>query len=154
MVGAFAESVAAEGFVEYLQALEVGASVRELEVPDGSGFWVYLRPEISKQEALRRLYELQAKQVDSYIIPRGELANGISLGMFTRKELALQRQNELDGLGYRAEILEIERSLREIWVVMPLSEAEKLAASLWQELLTRHSGLEKRQNLCPGVASR
>jgi ATPase subunit of ABC transporter with duplicated ATPase domains len=147
------EIAQAERFVEHLRALEVDAIVQELEVPDGFSFWVHLPPEISKQAALRRLYELQAKQIDSYIIPRGELANGISLGMFTRRELAQQRLEELRALGYPAEILEVSRSLREIWVILPQPESDKLGASLWQDLLARQPGLEKRQNLCPSVAS-
>lgn len=153
LVGPFAESGDADSLAQRLQALDIAADIRGLEVSDGQGYWVHLAPELSQREALRRLHELQAKQIDSYIIPRGELANGISFGMFSRQPLAEARQAELIALGYDAKIREVERTHRETWVVMPAPQAQALAASLWDELLAGHPELERRQNLCPGVAS-
>ncbi len=153
LVGPFAERGDAESLGQRLQALDIVAEIRDLEVSDGQGYWVHLAPELSQREALRRLHELQAKQIDSYVIPRGELANGISFGMFSREALAEARQAELLGLGYDAKIREVERTHRETWVVMPALQARALADELWEELLVGHPALERRQNLCPGVAS-
>ncbi len=153
LVGPFAERSVAESLGQRLQALDVSAEIRDLEVSDGQGYWVYLAPELSQREALRRLHELQAKQIDSYVIPRGELANGISFGMFSRQALAQARKEELQGLGYDARIREVERTHRETWVVMPVLQARALADRLWEELLAGHPETTLRQNLCPGVAS-
>ncbi|WP_341938881.1 SPOR domain-containing protein [Marinimicrobium sp. C2-29] len=153
LVGPYADRPSAETAVQRLQALDLDAQVRDLEVPDGEGYWVYLEPELSHRAALRRLHELQAKQVDSYIIPRGDLENGISFGMFSRKALAEARRDEMSDQGYEARIREIERTHREIWVSLPPGDARKLGEGLWEDLLEQAPELERRQNFCPGVAS-
>lgn len=153
LLGPFTDRAAAETTLQRLQALDLDASVRDLEVPDGKGYWVYLEPELSHRAALRRLHELQAKQIDSYIIPRGDLANGISFGMFSREALALARRDEMQDLGYEARIREIERTHREVWISLSPGSAQNLGDSLWDDLLEQFPGLERRQNFCPGVAS-
>lgn len=153
LVGPFAETSSAENLLERLSSLDVKGRIEGVEVSDGEGYWVYLPPELSHKAALRRLHELQAKKVDSYIIPRGELAMGISLGMFSQEEHARQRREELEALGYEAQIEEISRTHRETWISLPLSQAARVADGFWVELLSDQPGLEKRQNFCPGVAS-
>src|SRR5690625_1427095 len=153
LVGPFDDTERAEHLVQRLQALDISARREEIDVPAGPRYWVHLEPGLSQNAALRRLHELQAKNIDSYIIPRGELALGISLGMFSRPELAKQRQEDLRALDYDAKILEIARTQRELWVSLPSAQAAQVADSFWQELLSDQPKLEKRQNFCPGVAS-
>lgn len=153
LVGAFPESRKAEYFVEHLRALDIAGAVQEMEVPGESSFWVYLPAEVSKKKALRLLHELQAKKIDSYVIPKGDLANGISLGLFSSEEAALRRQDEVAGHGYSAAVEEVERTYEEVWVVLAAVEAEKVDENLWKKLLKKQENLELRQNFCPDVAS-
>jgi len=153
LIGPFSASADAEPLMQRLRSVDVDAEVRDLEVPDGRGYWVYLPPELSHRAALRRLHELQSKDIDSYVIPRGELANGISFGMFSRSDLAEARRREMRDQGYDAQIREIERTHRETWITLPPGQARRLGDNLWRELLASASGLERRQNFCPGVAS-
>lgn len=152
-VGPFASPADADALQQRLRALDVPANRRALEISDGRGYWVHLPPELSQRAALQKLHELQAKDIDSYVIPRGELENGISFGMFSREPLAKARRDELVAMGYDAEIHEIERTHREIWLAMPVRDADALSASLWEELLATAPELERRQNFCSGVAS-
>ncbi|WP_020211051.1 SPOR domain-containing protein [Gilvimarinus chinensis] len=153
IVGPFPRLLDAEYMQETLASMSVGAEVRELEMPEGVGYWVHLPPEPSKKEALQRLREVQSKQIDSYLIPRGELANGISFGMFTRKELAEARKEDMKTLGYDVAIREVERTRKENWVLLAPGAAAKLGPSVWVELLGRENGIEKQQKYCSGVAS-
>lgn len=153
MLGPFGRLLDAEYMVESLAAMEVVSSVRQVAVPEGVGYWVHLPPEPSKKEALKKLREVQAKQIDSYLIPRGELANGISFGMFTRQELAEARLSDMQELGYPAEIREITRTREEVWVLLEPGQAQSLSPELWSELLGRENGVEKQQKYCSGVAS-
>ncbi|WP_347331067.1 SPOR domain-containing protein [Marinimicrobium locisalis] len=152
-VGPFANAAQADSLQQRLQALDVSADQRSLEISDGRGYWVHLPPELSQRAALQKLHELQAKEIDSYVIPRGELENGISFGMFSRQSLAAARRDELVDMGYDAQIHEIERTHREIWLAMPVREAGALSDTLWEELLATTPELERRQNFCSGVAS-
>jgi hypothetical protein len=152
MIGPYGQLLRAEYLVERLHAIGVGSQIRSIEVPDGVGFWVHLPPEISEQEALRRLHEVQAKNIDSYLIPSGELARGISLGMFNERSTAEARIREIREQGYHSEIREVIRTISETWVVLPIAEAEKVDPETWMDALRQQSGLEKRQNYCLGVA--
>ena len=153
MAGAFADVAAAEQFIARLAALDVAAFVHPVDLTAGEGFWVFLEPFGNREAARRRLAELQARGVDSYIIPKGELENGISLGVFTRLELAEARLAELAKLGLDAKMQNIERSYRETWVMLGAGEENKLGEEVWQQLLQENLALQQRQNFCSDVAS-
>ncbi|MBB3170171.1 SPOR domain-containing protein [Simiduia aestuariiviva] len=138
---------------ERLRALGVESNLQSLEITAGESYWVYLPPESSQEQALRRLHELQAKQVDSYVIPKGELANGISFGMFTQKPLAEARKQEMERLGYSAQIRILPRTQKEMWLVLGPGQALRVGDAVWSELLPEDGGQEIRQNLCSAVAS-
>lgn len=152
-VGPFKALLPAEYFVEHLSALEVEAEVQRVEVPGEPSFWVYQAPESSRKAALRKLHELQAKGVDSYVIPKGDLENGISYGLYNREDRAKGRLELILKKGYAADIRRVDRTFEEVWVSLGVSEAEKVGEELWFELMNREDGLEKRQNFCPDVAS-
>jgi len=153
LVGPFPELLQAEYLVERLGALEVPASVRHLEVEDGRVFWVYLKPEMSEKEALRRLYEVQAKSIESYLISSGDLANGISLGQFGEEAAAKSQQTKVRELGYAAEIKEVPKTHNEIWVDVKEQSGQKINADQWANLLKEEKAVERRENYCLGVAN-
>ena len=153
LVGAFDNDKIAEDFVERLRAIEVASEVKDLELPAGPGYWVYLTPLPTRQEALRTLGELQSKRIDSYVIPKGDLANGISLGMFSKKALSDARVKEMESIGLSPKVDEIERSYREIWVMLAPGEGSKMSSLTWQRAMEGINGLERRQNYCLDVAS-
>lgn len=153
LVGPFPKLLRAEYFIERLAALDVSSSVYEIEIPGDVGYWVFLAPEESRKQAYNKLRELQAKGVDSYVIPKGELENGISFGMFSRQNLAEQRLQAMKEQGYPAELKEISRSYKEIWVLLASGQAKLLGDKVWLEMLSNDEGIERRQNYCPAVAS-
>lgn len=152
LIGPFAELLHAEYLVERLTALDVQSSVRHIEISDGNNYWVYLKPEMSEKEALRRLYEVQAKSIDSYIIPEGELANGISLGQFSDPDSAKEKADRVREQGYAPEIKQIPKNHSEIWVEIRQGE-QKVSAEQWQDLLKDEKAIERRENYCFGVAN-
>ncbi|MFT5083703.1 MAG: hypothetical protein ACI9Y1_001748 [Lentisphaeria bacterium] len=153
LVGPFEDHDIAKDFVERLGAIEVASIVTDIELPAGPGYWVYLVPEATRKDSLRRLSELQARGIDSYVIPKGELANGISLGMFSKKALAEARVKEMQSIGLIVNVDEIERSYREIWVVLDWGEGAKMSELTWKRVMEGIKLLERRQNYCLDVAS-
>ncbi len=153
MVGPFVQLLHAEYLIENLAALGVKAQIANLEIGDGEVFWVYLAPELSEKEALRRLYELQKKNIESYIITKGDLANGISFGQYADSLEASARAEQLKDQGYNALIKSISKTIKETWVVLEPGADEKISDKAWVGLLNAQESLEKRQNFCSGVAS-
>lgn len=153
LIGPFAELLHAEYLVERLTALEVNSTIRQVEIADGKNYLVYLKPEMSEKEALRRLGEIQqSKAIDSYIIPSGELANGISFGQFTSEKDAADKAEQIRAQGYAAEIKEIPKSRNETWVEVHQKAGQKLSEEKWLSLLKEEKAIERRQNYCLGVA--
>lgn len=153
MVGAFAGRAEAEQFIERLNAIDIQSSIRELELPGGSRYQVYLPPEVSHKAALRRLTELQAKKVDSYIIPKGELENGISLGMFSQENLAKQHLHDMEAIGLKPKMNIIERTYWETWVMLEPGQGGKMSSLAWERVMEGINDIERRQNFCLDVAS-
>ncbi len=153
LIGPFAELLHAEYLVERLTALEVASSIKQVEIVDGKNYWVYLKPEMSEKEALRRLSEIQqAKAIDSYIIPSGELANGISFGQFVSEAEAKTKAEQIRAQGYAAEIKEVPKSHNETWVEVREKVGQKINEEKWLSLLKEEKAIERRQNYCLGVA--
>lgn len=153
MIGPYEQLLHAEYAVERLAALGADVHVVPIEIKEGDSFWVYLAPEVSEREALNRLYELQRKSIESHVISKGELANGISFGRFSNYEDAEVLAKKIRDTGYDAQIKIMPKTIQETWVVVADGVAEKIDNSVWEELIRKQKGLEKRQNYCLGVAS-
>lgn len=153
MIGPYEQLLQAEYAVERLIALGVNAHITPIEIQEGESFWVYLKPEMSEKEAVRRLYELQKKNIESHVITKGDLTNGISFGRFADYAEAEARLTEIKNQGYGAAIKRLPKTIQETWVVIDSGFAEKVDDSVWSDLLAKQTGLEKRQNFCLGVAS-
>jgi len=153
LIGPFVELLHAEYLVERLTALEVASAIKQVEIADGKNYWVYLKPEMSEKEALRRLSEIQqSKSIDSYIIPSGELANGISFGQFASEKEATDKAEQIRAQGYAAEIKEVPKSHNETWVEVRQKVGQKISEEKWLSLLKEEKAIERRQNYCLGVA--
>lgn len=153
LVGAFKILLKAEYFSERLEALGLTADIQNIAVTRHVSYWLHLSPEVSRKDALRRLRELQGRGIDSYVIPSGDLENGISLGMFSKYESAVNLKSKIISQGYDPKLIEVPREKKEIWVVLPQGEAAKLSAELWSELLSSDEYLQKKQNFCSDLAS-
>lgn len=153
MVGPFKDTAAAEDFSSRLSAIDINGSIKDLELPAGPGYWVYLKPAENRRAALRRLAELQARGIDSYVIPKGEFENGISLGMFSQENLAKARLAEMVAIGLEPYLDTIERTYRETWVMLDPGEERKMSNLTWNRVMEGLNHLERRQNFCLDVAS-
>jgi hypothetical protein len=153
MVGPYEQLVRAEFLVERLKALGMESVITPVERIEGGAFWVYLQPELSQQDALMRLYELQKKNIESYIITKGELEHGISFGQYAEKVEAELRVDEIKKQGYEPQIKEIKKTINETWVTLSPAVAEKISDATWLDILSAENGLERRQNFCISVAS-
>jgi hypothetical protein len=153
LIGPFVELLHAEYLAENLTARGGIASVRQIPIDDGKNFLVYLPPEISESEALRRLNEIQqGKNIDSYIIPSGELENGIAFGQFSDYQEAITSAEYIKSQGYAAAIQESPRRHNEIWVQYDVGGGQKMTEGEWLDLLKGEKSVERRENSCLGIA--
>lgn len=152
-LGGFDEETIALDIEQRLLSLDIDSSVEAIDEAAGVDYWVYLQPLVSRQASLRQLRELQSRNIDSYIITVGDLTNGISLGIFSRRDSAESVVKRLQHVDYAASIRELPRTHRRYWVVVAGTSQHLLTAALLAELNSNFPGLEHRQMPCADVAS-
>lgn len=153
MLGPFEDDGTANALQQRLQAQDVRLQLKTLVTPVAPDYWVYIEPQRSRQAALRLLRELQASQIDSFIIGEGQLENGISLGFFPDEKSARKVMRRRTEDGYAVKIKSVARSAEEIWAVLQLAEYNKLKAGQWQKLQRELGKWQQRQNYCKLIAS-
>lgn len=92
--------VSVGGEATIVEAAEVGE-------PD---YFVYVEPAASRALAHRTWRELVAQGIDAFVIPRGERENGISVGVFSRRELAEAQHARVSELGFSVATRTVLRS--------------------------------------------
>lgn len=98
------------GFESQMRSLATGGSVEH---------WVHIPPLANRQQSLQLLRELQGRGVDSYIITQGELAEGISLGLFRNQKSAENLTQKMLAMDYNVVIKEVLRGEKELWLEFP-----------------------------------
>jgi hypothetical protein len=151
--GAFADQAAASAFVAELAELEVKGVLELREERVSSTWWVHMPVFESEAAARAMLAELQAKNVDSYYMRSGEMAGGISLGVFSRRESASIAQQQLADQGYSTSIREVARMGERPYVVLAMPDKALRQAPEWAAFLGRSGGIELSENACEMIAS-
>ena len=108
----------------------LGLQVSEHLVPGKSklGYWVYLPPFGSKHEADAATALLKQRGVkDIYVVTDEANRNAVSLGVFSQRSGALERQKAMHKIGYRALMAERFRDEPRYWL-----DARGLAGALPQ----------------------
>ncbi|MEE9103923.1 SPOR domain-containing protein [Pseudomonas nitroreducens] len=152
-LGSFPAEERARLLAQRLISLDVQASVQTVDAAAGMDYWVYLPPLASRQASLWQLRELQARKIDSYIITEGDLADGISLGIFQRKDSADSIVERLKSAGYDALIRELARSQHDYWVQVAPDSSRLVDDSLVRQLAPDFPELQKQTMPCKSVAS-
>lgn len=143
----------AKALLSRLNALQIQAKYVALQVDGNPDYWVYLRPEPTKDLAIEKLRELQGKQIDSFLIPQGDLANGISLGIFDSQENAEKHRQTISQLGYDAQLKVNPRGYLENWIAIYPDQVAGFSQELYNQLRMENSKLDLRKDECRKVAS-
>ncbi len=114
------------------------------------GYWVFLPPAPSRQAARDTVEALKAAGVkDYFVVVTGGQKNAISLGVFSRAELARRRLKSMKKKGFPAKIDRVPLPRREYWVYWPAARAPALDAERLARLRQRVAELGQIQQPCP-----
>ena len=92
------------------------STLREGERREVSRFWVYFPPFQNRDAAITRVQQMQGDQIDDiYVIHRGDMANAVSLGLYSRRESLDRRLSELRSKGYEPSIERRYESKKSSW---------------------------------------
>lgn len=152
-LGGFELESAATAVEQRLISLDIRSRVQSMDAAAEVEYWVYLPPLASRQASLRQLKELQARKIDSYIITQGDLANGISLGIFPREDSAKSVMQRLRDAGYESALRELPRSRRSYWVRIAPESRRLVGDALLQSLAFDFNGLQHQLMPCESIAT-
>lgn len=142
LLGGFSDEETALKLQQRLLSLDIESEVTALDSQVDIEYWVYLQPLPSRQASVRLLQELQALKIDSFLITQGDLANGISLGMFSREDSAKGVVEQLSRVGYEPLIRPVERLQRLHWVVIDSNARRLVDEKLLKQLVTDFAGMQ------------
>ncbi|MCQ4281462.1 SPOR domain-containing protein [Pseudomonas stutzeri] len=152
-LGGFDQESMALAIEQRLLSRDIDSRVKSVDEAAGIDYWVYLPPLVSLQASLRQLRELQSRNIDSYIITVGDLSNGISLGIFSRRDSAESVVSRLQGIDYAASIRELPRTHRSYWVQVVGARQHLLGEPLLRDLMRDFPELEHQQMRCSSIAN-
>ena len=132
-LGPFKGLVEARDGQSLLGALDVAVVLRAVDQPTGTeDYRVLIPPQKTAQEAFRRLRELQARDIDSYVITDGANANGRSQGVFSTRGAAQNARIQLETRGYDTVIIPMPRYHREYWLYS--DDVPSIGAEVWNRI--------------------
>lgn len=147
-VGDFASELDAKHVYARMLALDIPARIQERDKLLKQEFWVYLPPLPNKKQALRKLKELQRRKIDSYIITEGDLANGISLGLFGKQDSVDRLVAKLKKKQISASVKTLDRRKSEYWVMAPVNGDVVMDDPMRKRLTGTQLNLEWQQVRC------
>ena len=147
-LGPYPDEKGGRAAIQALTQSGLKASMAEVQEQKSVQFWVLLPPADSRRRALQTLRELQARKIDSYLISSGELNNAISLGLFSRDELARGVQQKIREAGYPAEIRPKEKFEKVFWVHMAADQAFEKARKVLDDLVSEEDGIKISNTPC------
>lgn len=154
LVGPYENNELAQQALQKLLAKEIKAYVFQMDLAVSSGYQIYLDGFESRAQAKKRLDELQAAGVDSFIVPKGEYVNTIALGSYEQEGAAKNQLEKFAAAGITAKLRESKRSVVELWLAMPPEMGDTLPEALRQVLgVSKAEKKEERQILCATIAS-
>ena len=103
VLGPFASAEAAAAAATRITAAGGQAAV-EQEPASASTHLVYVEPASSEQAAVAILEALAAQSIDAYVIRSGARRNGVSVGVFSKRELAEAQRSRVAALGFEVAV--------------------------------------------------
>lgn len=113
------------------------------------GYWVYVPPMASLQEARVALRQMKDNDVDdALIISEGSKANAISLGVFKTENLGIARKNSIAKLGYQSKVEPLFRTQPQYWLDLELDKSTKVPDKLWNEVIAGYPNIKQLRRKC------
>lgn len=134
-----------------LKLLGLSAGSRSVAGKAKHGYWVYLPPFGSRKEADAAAALLKKKGVtDIYVVADEANRNAVSLGVFSQKAFAEQREKEIRKLGMRALMADRFRDEPVYWLDARGVEASLPAADSFKDLAGEAAPVGRATGTCPG----
>jgi hypothetical protein len=135
-LGPFATRVELRMALLALQKQSIGHRIREQQVAQKQGWWVYLPASSSRRQAFAEAKKLDAHGiVDYFVVTGGDRSNTISLGLFKDPDNARRRRKQVMQAGFPAQLIHRTENIPEYWLDIALAREAPL---VWQHYIHAH----------------
>ena len=149
-LGPFARQADAKRVSGYLDELGINAARRMTKDKTRKGYWVFLPPAESRVAARETLARLKAQNVKDYFrVVTGAQKNAISLGVFSRSDLAQRRLRAMRKQGFEPRIDTVDLPRRQYWLDWPVPGNPTLSDGDLVVLRDANSGMGYTEQTCP-----
>ena len=146
-LGPFKTTATAAGLRKELEDLGITAQRRISKDNTRQGYWVIIPPESNRNAAKAHVKILKEKEVkDYFLVVTGEQTNAVSLGVFSRSELAQRRYEEIKELGFSVRIEKVDLPLREYWLDWPIEQT--LLPEVFDKIRQAHPDIGQTERVC------
>lgn len=119
LLGGFDQLEEAGALLQRLLSLNIGGSLVERTERLSVEYQVQMPGGESLRLALRKVDELASKGVSASVVERRKNnETTLLLGSFTNQQAAIDAQEQIAALGYAAQVVELERTRRNFWVLL------------------------------------
>jgi hypothetical protein len=148
-VGPFKDQSAGSSLMSWLEEHSAQVTTRN-ETARKRLFWVYHEPLESAAAARATVQEMVGKGVqDLMMISGGDMANAISLGVFSTQEAVNRRLEEMREQGYEPVVVPQYRDRQEVWLDVQSALDESIAR---QDLPALSQGVSAATRSCEEIA--
>jgi hypothetical protein len=140
--GPFANENQSGELVNWFQ--EHGVTIRQrLESgQENQLFWIYLKPQATRDSAMQAIEDLKSKGIKDYrLIETGDLQNAISLGLFSTQASVNRRLNELKNKGYQPVVVPHRDTKAIYWLDVKLTDQQDVLNLMFTEYPARHNSV-------------
>lgn len=149
-VGPFARSKLAGEAARRLEVLGIEARQRMSSDSSRDGYWVMIAPAASRAAARKTVRKLKDEGIKDYFrVATGDWTNAVSLGVFSRPDLARRRLEQITALGFAPRIEQVALPKREYWLDWPIESGRLLSRKELAALQKRYPGIGQVSRLCP-----
>lgn len=151
-LGPFKSTSSAASLRKELEAIGITAVRRMSKDNTRQGYWVIIPPEQDRNTAKAHVKVLKEKDVkDYFLVVSGEQTNAVSLGVFSRSELAQRRYAEIKQLGFKVRIEKVDLPLREYWLDWPIEQT--LSPDVLDKFRQAHPDIGQTERACGAKSS-
>jgi hypothetical protein len=119
-------------------------NVRDSDTRVPNGYWVYL-PAMQASQARRIVADLDAHGMTDYFIGK---QNYISLGIFSDKDKAERRLQEVQRLGYEPKLDQRYRTRDVYWLDVDGRGTRLLGSEVWEQIQSQHADVRAQRVSC------
>ena len=105
-------------------------------------FWIYLKPQATRDSAMQAIEDLKSKGITDYrLIETGDLRNAISLGLFSTQASVNRRLNELKNKGYQPVVIPYRDANTIYWLDVKLTDQQDILNQMFTEYPARYNSV-------------